>query len=83
MIDCYVLTEKRSSILAENFIDHFMPNREASFSPEDPSDVLGVSPSLSLPDIFQFLQDHTDLEYLMYWHNKDHQPPFHSMVSFN
>jgi hypothetical protein len=51
LIDCYVLAPQPSANLARRFLEHFLPQREASFDPSDPIDVLGLTAGSSIRDV--------------------------------
>lgn len=82
-IDCYVLAPSRSAKLAKQFLDHFLPHREPAFAPEDPIDVLGITPNSDLGGILTFLENHSQVGYAMYWRNSLRQEPYHAFLVFN
>ena len=67
--DCYVLAPDRSADLAERFLDKFLPEREPSFDPADPSEVLGVPITSTLREVLQFLEANPTRDYSMCWSN--------------
>jgi hypothetical protein len=81
--DCYVLAPERSGRLALRFLERFLPCREPSFAPEDPSEVLGVSPTCSLEQILQHLEAEPARDYSMYFRNERDTDPLHAAVMFN
>ena len=75
LFDCYVLAPRRTADAAMEFLDRFLPEREAQFDPSDPSDVLGVPEGASTRHIAEFLEVHPDVAYSMYWrHSEDGAP---------
>ena len=67
--DCYALAPKRSAELAERFLDHFLPTRQASFAPEDPSEVLGLPADVTIAQVLRHLEENQEADYSMYFHN--------------
>jgi hypothetical protein len=82
LYDCYVLAPKRSAELAQRFLDHFLPEREPGFAPEDPAQVLGLPEATTLEDVVRYLEDHPERTYAMYWRSKTATSPFYAIVAF-
>ena len=82
LIDCYVLAPQRSADLARRFLDYFLPQREASFDPNDPIDVLGLPSGSSISDALDFLEQHANVGYSMYWRNTLDRAPYHAFLAF-
>jgi hypothetical protein len=83
LIDCYVLAPERSAKLAMAFLDRFVPDRDPSFDPNEPSEVLGLPKGTFLDDVLSFLETNKDSEYRMYWSNSEKQEPYHALLAFN
>src|SRR5262245_11208705 len=82
LYDCYVLAPERSADLAERFLDHFLPDREALFDPGDPSEVLGIGRDWPVRDVLRFLDANPEHAYRMYWRNRKAARPFNAIVAF-
>ena len=83
MIDCYALSPVRSPLTATRFLDSFLPDRKPSFAASDPSDVLGLSPDVSLDNIFAYLAGNPPTEYTFYWRSTSSGDPRHAILAFN
>lgn len=83
LTDCYVLAPFRSAVLASRFADAFLPEREPSFDPNDPSEVLGVSRDLSLDELITGLSLDQNAEYRFYWRSNRLTEPQHAILAFN
>ena len=80
--DCYVLAVSRSSADALRFLQTFVPDHTFQWDESDPSDVLGVSPGLTLPELTQFLEAHPQLSYSMYFRNNSGSAPYFAILSY-
>jgi hypothetical protein len=83
MIDCYVLSPVRSAPVVTRFLDSFLPDRVPSFAASDPSDVLGLSPNITLEGICTHLAAKPEAEYTFYWRSTSTGDPLHAIVAFN
>jgi hypothetical protein len=82
LFDCYVLATDRSADLAVRFLDRFLPEREPSFDPADPSEVLGVPTTSTIRKILEFLEANPACAYSLYWRNPKGVAPFRAMLVF-
>ncbi len=82
LTDCYVMASERSAGLALRFLDQFIPNREATWGPADPVDVLGVPSGSSLEEILRFLERHVDRDYSMYLRNNADGSPYFAILAY-
>ena len=83
MIDCYVLSPVRSAVLASRFPDSFLPTRELSCDPLDPSEVLGLPPESSFDELCTYLALNSSVEYTFYWRSTTTVDPLHAILTFN
>jgi len=65
-----------------SFVSRFVPTHKATWNPDDPSEVLGLSPGASLPEVFGFLQDNPEQEYVVYLRNTGEGSPYYAILSF-
>ena len=80
--DCYVLAPARSATVAASFLEEFLSEREASFAPEDPSEVLGLPLDFQIVQVLQHLEIRLDTGYSMYFKNKMNEEPAHAALMF-
>jgi hypothetical protein len=83
MCDCYVLAQSRSAETALAFLDRFLPQREPTWDPADPADVLGIPAGVSVADILDFLVSHPAKSYTFYWSNVRSEAPYYAILAFN
>lgn len=83
LIDCYVMAPERSADLAARFLQHFLPQRAASFAPEDPSEALGLPREVRVAQVLEHLQARRAESYSMYFRNLEECDPRHAAVMFN
>ncbi len=81
--DCYVLAPERSAALATKFLDNFVPLRQPSFAPEEPSEVLGCAASSDIEDVLIHLEAKRKQAYSLYFRNLEDCDPLHAAVVFN
>ena len=78
--DCYVLAPARSATVAASFLEEFLSEREASFAPEDPSEVLGLPLDFQIVQVLRYLEIRLDTGYSMYFKNKMNEEPAHAAL---
>lgn len=82
LYDCYVLAPRRSSEIAAQFLNHFMPERRPQFEATDPHQVLGVAQDATDEETLRFLESDPTRAYSMYWTNRRAGSPYNAIVSF-
>jgi len=76
------MAPERSASLALRFLDQFIPNREETWDPADPADVLGLPRGSSLEEIVRFLERHVDRDYSMYFRNSADGSPYFAIMAY-
>jgi hypothetical protein len=64
------------------FLDVFVPENSLACDPEDPTDVLGISPGSNIADITAFLAEHPDRSCCMYFSNSTKCTPYFAILSY-
>src|SRR5688572_9673285 len=83
LFDCYVLAPERTTKLVLEFLQRFLPEREESFVPEDPAEVLGLPRASSVEEALHHLEQHPSASYTFYWSNRLGGGPYHAIAAFN
>lgn len=79
----WVLAPQRSAILASRFLDHFLPQREATFAPEDPGEVLGLATDAAYDDVVVHLESAPSRGYCMIFNNMGDGDLLNAGILFN
>ncbi len=82
LIDNYVFISERNSKSIFEFLEHFVPEREPSWHPDDPYELLNISDRGTVEELIEFICRCEDLEYSFYWRNRKSCEPYNAMVVF-
>ena len=84
-IDCYWLSNSRSSAYCKSFLDAFLPEREES-AVDYPMPLHADRPSVVYSDVdklMSYLEDNPNGEYMLYWRNIENDSSYaHGMIFY-
>lgn len=82
--DVYVISDRRNVSDVYSFLDHFLPDREASADEYDiHDDIDGISQSFTTDnDAVNYCCSHNYIDHRIYWRNSTNGKPEHANVFF-